>query len=84
MMEGISVSTKRQLALQHPIMKLLNPHFLYLMAIDRYTCSSKYIHEVIIKYLYKIDCSKVNLYKNPMWTFTVHVKTRHEELLTKK
>ncbi|XP_076117178.1 allene oxide synthase-lipoxygenase protein-like isoform X2 [Mytilus galloprovincialis] len=34
MMEGISVSTKRQLALQHPIMKLLNPHFLYLMAID--------------------------------------------------
>ncbi|XP_052089750.1 allene oxide synthase-lipoxygenase protein-like [Mytilus californianus] len=34
MMEGISVSTKRNLALQHPIMKLLNAHFLYLMAID--------------------------------------------------
>ncbi|CAC5367930.1 ALOX5 [Mytilus coruscus] len=34
MMEGISVATKRNLALQHPIMKLLNPHFLYLMAID--------------------------------------------------
>ncbi|XP_071127740.1 allene oxide synthase-lipoxygenase protein-like [Mytilus edulis] len=34
MMEGISVATKRNLALQHPIMKLLQPHFLYLMAID--------------------------------------------------
>ncbi|XP_076117180.1 allene oxide synthase-lipoxygenase protein-like [Mytilus galloprovincialis] len=34
MMEGISVATKRHLALQHPILKLLDPHFLYLMAID--------------------------------------------------
>ncbi|XP_071127742.1 allene oxide synthase-lipoxygenase protein-like [Mytilus edulis] len=34
MMEGISVVTKRNLALQHPILKLLNPHFLYLMAIN--------------------------------------------------
>ncbi|XP_052089710.1 allene oxide synthase-lipoxygenase protein-like isoform X2 [Mytilus californianus] len=34
MMEGISVATKRNLALQHPILKLLDPHFLYLMAIN--------------------------------------------------
>ncbi|CAC5374176.1 ALOX5 [Mytilus coruscus] len=34
MMEGISVATKRNLALPHPILKLLDPHFLYLMAIN--------------------------------------------------
>ncbi|VDI69843.1 arachidonate 5-lipoxygenase [Mytilus galloprovincialis] len=34
MMEGISVSAKRQLAPSHPIMRLINPHFLYLMAIN--------------------------------------------------
>lgn len=34
MMEGVSVVSKRQFAPSHPIMKLLNPHFLYLMAID--------------------------------------------------
>lgn len=33
-MEGISVAVKRQLAHSHPILKLLNPHFMYLMAIN--------------------------------------------------
>ncbi|VDI48217.1 Hypothetical predicted protein [Mytilus galloprovincialis] len=44
MMEGISVATKRHLALQHPIMKLLNAHFLYLMAINSGVIIACYRH----------------------------------------
>ncbi|CAC5359681.1 ALOX5 [Mytilus coruscus] len=40
MMEGISVAAKRNLAHSHPIMNLLNPHFLYLMAIDSLALST--------------------------------------------
>lgn len=34
MMEGIAVASKRNLSPSHPVSRLLNPHFLYLMAID--------------------------------------------------
>ncbi|XP_052075776.1 allene oxide synthase-lipoxygenase protein-like [Mytilus californianus] len=34
MMEGICVATKRNLSPSHPIFRLLNPHFIYLIAID--------------------------------------------------
>lgn len=33
-MEGICVSSKRQLSQSHPVNKLLTPHFMYLMAIN--------------------------------------------------
>ena len=35
-MEGIAVVTNRELSQSHPIFRLLAPHFLFLLAINRY------------------------------------------------
>ena len=35
-MDGVAVTVNRCLAKNHPIFRLLAPHFLYLFAIDKY------------------------------------------------
>ena len=46
-MEGIAVVTNRELSQSHPIFRLLAPHFLFLLAINRYMLSLHCVEQTL-------------------------------------